>query len=283
MIRTETDNRVDYTFDSWSEFVDHASKTTVPEGTWDPSAASKKPASPAWCAASWAESLKLAQVGWTGADQEIAKIASTLGEVFGSQGEQMAFVRDVCGEEYDIGAFVEGIPECAWRPTPEITKRRGHFAIVVPIGGACSLSDESFKLQGALVCALVKILEDAGQSCEVAIESLSGTDYRVSYGYRMHVPIKAAGDPLDMPFLAFAVAHAATFRRFVFATMEQDRRARQMGVGRGYGVVNFSGLTPSDFSIPEVRVIEEFRRGGGEIGHLVNWLRQALKAKDIIE
>lgn len=249
-----------YTADSWEDFVSSVEASTAHARYTGP----KNPASrdsgcyyggKEWSPHGWRDSLNLARSGWYEMEAKIRSMSESIARInAGSMCERVAFQMSCQGEEYDVGALLEGVPECMFLPTPEITQGRTIYRIGVYPGASGGEHPEAFIKQGAMTCALVASLEARGQTCEVFMSSRCGGGYGETTAIQIDVPLMSAGDPIDVPFLAFAVAHPSVYRRFTFAMMEADERCVEMGTGFGYGYVqNRNGIpsgAPFDVCVP---------------------------------
>lgn len=259
---------VQFIYDSWSDFVDCAESAPNMEGARV--RASRRVSSKEWTPHDWDESIKLARSGWYGAESKIRVMVSEMTALNGSMAETVAFQMACEGEEYDVGALLEGRPECMYLPTSEITKGRNIYKIAVPTSGNGGLSAEAFIKQGSMVCAVVKAIEERGQTCEVSAHQvgINGT-----LAARFDIPLMSAGDSIDIPFLAFAVAHPSTLRRLMFAVMEGDPEWKAMGAsaGGGFGRTHIIDLG-GDIAVPGVEEVSRM-----SIPECAEWVRKTVE------
>ncbi|MBM7554528.1 hypothetical protein JOC33_003466 [Thalassobacillus pellis] len=91
--------------------------------------------------------------------------------------------------------------------------------------------------RGAAITALVSTLERAGRRCEVvavsrAYEGASSIEYRIT--------LKSSQEKVNLPSIAFALAHPSMLRRLVFSAREcEGKEIRDkvgIGKGDGYGI-----------------------------------------------
>ncbi len=261
---------VHYAFDSWGEFVSHCETSKGLGGH-----SSRTSTGRDWSPHNWEESLELAKTGWYDIEKKIRKMVGDISfATSGSMLERVAFQMACQGEEYDVGALLEGVPECMYLPTSEITQGRTIYKIGVPFGALEGYSAKDFITQGATACALVQSIEQRGQTCEVvAVHRTSGWD---GFGIRVDIPIMQAGDPIDIPFLAFALAHPSTFRRLVFKLMEADPRHKELGAdGGSYGRTESKDMptaTWCDVQLPSVATISTWTTD-----KCAAWVRDAME------
>ena len=265
-----------YTFDSWADLVDSCEATEPLPGSMkssrDPSRGT------AWCPHDWKESLALARTGWYDIEARIRSLAEDIaGTGAGSLADRVAFQMACQGEEYDVGALLEGVPECMYLPTSEITHGRTIYRIGVFPGGNGGLNSDAMVMQGAMTCALVAAIEARGQTCEVILSSRCGGGGGDTVAIQVDAPLMSAGDPIDIPFLAFAVAHPAVYRRFTFALMESDPEHTKMGCDYGgYGYVQ-NGVPKNnlDFYVPVAEKV-----AGWSVEQCSDWLKAELDRLD---
>ena len=273
-----------YTADSWSDWLDYLDSTPVlyrHKGDMD---GSRVPASPYWCPHTYDESMALARSGWYDIQGRIQTMAESISHLdSGSLGERVAFEMASAGEEYDVAALLEGRPECMYLPTSEITQGRKIYRIGIFPGANGGLNADAMIRQGAMSCALVAALEARGQTCEIDLSSRCGggstRDSGNNVAIQIDVPLMRAGDSIDLPFLAFAVAHPAVYRRLTFATMETDEAYASMGVLGGYGYVqNLNGFpsnNPFDVCVPMAETVAYWSDS-----RCAQWLQETLEGLD---
>ena len=167
--------------------------------------------------ATFDEAVQLARHGWPEGSARARALAfppPPLVEPF------IATTHDVTGSFVDIGAYVDGIPECMIEFTPD--KRPARFArIVVSATFAAGISPTEITRRGAAIAAIVDNLESQGIRCDVdAVMYIAPAEG--SGLFTVTTSIKRAHDPLNLDTLTFALAHPAFLRRFGFALMEQQ-------------------------------------------------------------
>jgi hypothetical protein len=88
---------------------------------------------------------------------------------------------------------------------------------LVNITASCNVSAEVMAYRGAVVGALIDCLEHEGYSVEVETLNRVTTGYGSSGGVvDIRVPVKSAGEHLQLDMLAFALVCPAFFRRMGF-------------------------------------------------------------------
>jgi hypothetical protein len=185
---------------------------------------------------------------------------------------------DVVGHFPDIGAYLAGEPEnmiayeTVQGTAPKVVR------ILVNCAASAAVSTKAIEARGAMACALIDALENAGYRCEVvaALESyiMLGPGVRYSIGAR--VMLKRAEEALCMDRLVFALVHPAFLRRIGFRLTElcPDTAARDSFIRGAYGRTGTVVGGPGDIVIGEMddadwtpeRVAEEVRRYLAEVG-----------------
>ncbi len=231
------------------------------------------------------DALDLAESGWTGADERINALTGALTGHVCSLIERPRWTADVTGEALDIGAALSGEPE-HWRSLAwEIAEGAGRriYRVIVPIGGHCMISGDAYTYAGAAACAAVAAIEAAGHGAEVwAYQAADEGSNRVS----QRVLVKQAEFPLDLPRLAFVLAHPAFHRRLIFRTLETSPESYSSGMIYGYGHPSYHYLTeatePTDFLLPTAAAVHDFVQAGGAAERLIDWLLTRLEAAGLV-
>jgi hypothetical protein len=161
----------------------------------------------------WQESLDAAQFGqWT--EPKIESI--TLPEVQ-AESDDVRYSYDVVGNHLDVASYISGEPEY-WLTEEPIRKPCGRvIRVAVEIGGAFGVSAASMANRGQAIIALINSLELAGHSVELTIVRA----YRSKgENYKFLIPVKHAGQPIDIKRLQFMIGHPSFYRRCLFGLAE---------------------------------------------------------------
>lgn len=232
----------------------------------------------------YSEAIQLAKDGWLGVDETVRKIANGIIGPLGSLMPSIEWERDLTGEAVDIASFLSGEPECYLTPNERLVTGNRIFRVLVPYAGHCGIGPKAFHLLGALTVALCELVEKSGHQTEVIICEEANN----SKSFKMACLIKEAGQPLDVPLLAFQVGHPSMLRRLRFRLMEGDELAKELGAepGGGYGHPHYAFTTDGSFEAdivcPTVVAISDYMIGGGEEAQLIAWLKKKLQAFGII-
>ncbi|QWF78884.1 DUF7192 family protein [Amycolatopsis sp. CA-230715] len=238
----------------WQDFLDAA--TTEP--SIDNGASRRVDAE--WQKASWDEALRLAVDGWP---VPLEDTHVTVGELRERAGlthpvTMLEPVWDTTGAEVDVGAYLAGVPECMVDAVPRRVSRRGKVVtFLVPAGYSHFIEHDVIINRGLALATLCAAIIDAGHSVEVwsgdaGFLELSGDKHRYSGVAR----VLAAGEPLDLGRLIFAVAHPSMLRRLWFGVWDaQPAAVAGAMVDNAYGVPPFTCLAedlPAEITDPYV-------------------------------
>lgn len=167
------------------------------------------------------ENLKEAQAlalgGWKEGTRKIEKLARRLDYVIADYRYDMveSDVYDVAGHCVDIGAFLDGEPECML--STEIKMDLARTATIFLNGAySCGVGKDEVFRRGALVCQLVDTLERLGVRVDLSIITCIEGLGNAIIGTR----VKRPNDILDMDRIAYVCAHRSWFRRIGFKVME---------------------------------------------------------------
>jgi hypothetical protein len=165
---------------------------------------------------SFEEAMTLAQDGWLEGSTNLINLSEAITNKLCSYVERHNVVYDVEGVECDVATALSGEPEFMMRWEPRMEQGEGKLCrMVINIGVSGSISKRSIMARGSVLVSLVQLLEYAGIRCEVT--TFSGVDDAIGTWVR----VKNADQPLDMPRLAFALAHPSFNRRVMFSVWEQ--------------------------------------------------------------
>lgn len=214
---------------SMQEFLDFCNK--VPVG-----GSGKRPGGSEWSGTgTWDEANRLAVEGWKDGLDKIHAMSENIGTVVGQFVKKVEAQYEIAGDFVDVGRYCAGEPECMMSFREEVT--RGHGSRIVKISiNVCvnsNVSKEQMFHRGAAVVALVDALEQSGMVAEVW--AMAAHENRGN-GMLM-IPVKKAGERVELDRMAYIFAHASMLRRHLFTWWDgQELEYRdKLGVGRGYG------------------------------------------------
>jgi len=138
------------------------------------------------------------------------------------------------GDEFSRDRLDAGYAEC-WSSRKRVTQQResGVLKLTVNIGGSASHPAHELAWIGAAACVLVDRLEDAGYRVE--FEVVSGSDRMYATLNRKNLlvmPVKRAGDPLDLDTALMACSSPWFFRVHLFRVWCEQ--PWEVTTGKGY-------------------------------------------------
>lgn len=228
-------------FESWTEFVTKAE--TGKSHLSKEKRESQKLSNDFAGVSSVEEAVTLARQGWTKGAEDIKALASKLFNHVSGMIERTEVNHDVEGHVIDVARFVDGEPEC-WMKFDEVRvdAEGGHrlIRLVMNIGASGMVARETITRKGATVAALVELLEYAGHRVELTVvEGIEGYGGGDKPDYEVSIRLKEFDQALDLPVVAFALAHPATLRCLLFSVEEQlpEKMQKLIGAesGMGYG------------------------------------------------
>lgn len=191
--------------------------------------------------ATYEHAERLAREGWASGLERVNSISEALGTVVGQYIKKVEFHYDVAGSTVDVGRYLSGEPECMMEFHEEVRRSNsGRIVnVTVDIGMAGVIGSDVIFNRGAAVVALVDALETAGLVAEINLAISNGYKYTHpgQKPFYFLVPLKKAGEALEMDRLAYALCHKAMYRRHIFCWQESQTNEirKQMGVSDTYG------------------------------------------------
>lgn len=208
------------TYNTWDQFVRAADNTTDLNPNRQTSRAMDNPT---WQgSANWEETMDLAIRGWPAGLRKIKEQISILERFMSPKQPRQELAYAVQGPGIlDFNHYQQGRPD-SWVVRQDVDTQDGQSTVIVPVVFNLSTSSgvdtETMFRRGAIVCALIDILEHSRIRCEVlAVEH--ATYDRGTFTWK--VMLKKAQDHLDMDRMAFALCNASVLRRLMFSLAEQ--------------------------------------------------------------
>lgn len=182
--------------------------------------------------------LKLARHGWP----DGVKMAEyILEKLTGRNAVQRRRRYSVAGGAVNIGRMLTGDPaHMIDRPKQPGKKVITFFAESTM---SASIETENAIIRAAIIGAMVDMLEMNGFSCEIV--SVDTNDHRSRPAYQITTALKAAGEPLNLNDLVFALGHPAFCRRMSLAIMAIDPDLREVWESGGMPVDAFNENNPT--------------------------------------
>jgi len=220
-------------WNSWAEFVNHC---TV-EG---PSLArgSRTSGKRFTGTDTFDEALALARRGWLEPVADIEAQAQALSDSLAdSLHTAFAVEHSRAGFVVDVGRYLSGQPDCMFQSVPIETAKPGRIVtILLNVAASGSVSQAAFRSRGAAIVALVSLIESTGNRCEVWVECSSRKRTKsATHTWSGVACVKQAGEQLDLPVVAFALAHPACLRRLFYSAADGESATirRQNGTSNG--------------------------------------------------
>lgn len=227
--------------------------------------------------------MGLARTGWPDGLELLMKMKQDLGVVFGSMVKRARMKNDWYGGTVSVARWLNDKPKIFRRRVTQFETGTGRVLdLSVDVSGSAFNSKEKLMRRGASILLLIDALESAGISCQLTVHDRT-------YGFRsstycVRVPIKKAGEQLDMDLLAFTLVHPARLRRLYFAMIggEDDKFCVEGGFvcmnrdGGGYGsplMENRNYKEESDVEIPHANEDEPW----DDLHECADWVRENLK------
>ena len=165
----------------------------------------------------FAEALDLAHTGWHEGVTAVSLAADRIRANM-TQENPAAVCFDVTGQMFDVGAYLEGVPECWIAPDPE--RARKIYKIVVNIGMLSDVDPEYIINRGGAIVALIDALQSDPANI-VSLELISCAKGAFTPEIRTVTQrINLGTAPLDLDAAAFAMAHPAMLRSLIFRGRE---------------------------------------------------------------
>lgn len=195
---------------------------------------------------SFDEAMDLAVNGWASKAAEVEAVATPIIDRVSSLVERYDLRSDVEGIGIDIGAYVNGEPEC-WNRFEESTSPAvgtKHLKIVFNCGLSAGTDKSIVTAKGTAIFALIKSLEFANIRCELWVSKCSTSRQSGNFHGSM-VKVKSADQDLDGPRAAFALCHPSMPRRMFLGIDERQDFWLEFGF---YGGANYGLPTENEES-----------------------------------
>ena len=256
-IRGKSINKIlEYSFENWTDFVDTAENRTmkVSHDKYSYRASRKQDHQDFNNFGSFESAIYAARYGWPEGLARIKKEIDNLGGILPVKEFRKTLEYSIAGPgTVDMGRYLVGHPECVvtWRDREEDVYGNGPIvAITCNLGASWDVTPETLFRRGALIVALVDLLESSDRRCEITILA---SHARNGHDLRWKTIIKHAHDPLDLERVAFALASGDCYRRLGFSVVEgaSEEFREKCGIhqGGGYGSVGEWDL-PDTLNIP---------------------------------
>lgn len=217
----QIESREELTFDSWGDFLEFSQKRTKAVGSVESSRSGINNRDFSGVD-NFEEAVSIANEGWSEGASKIKALSQVIMDKVTSMIEKNTIQFDVTGNDFDMAAYLQGVPEHWYRMESHFEEGKGTkvLRLVYNQSASCGVDKDVMTAKGAAVVSLVGCLEASGFRVELLLRSTSkrGDAYRID----TLVPIKAADQPIEIDRIAFAIAHPASFRRLMFSVWESS-------------------------------------------------------------
>lgn len=131
---------------------------------------------------------------------------------------------DVTGAEVDVGAYLQGTPECMIDYPVKQSVSYGRVVTLVSSSDAnCGMGDGGYRERGMVATALGMALVRLGYNVEMWCDIWGGDDHKPNRSdceIYQRVLVKSANDTLDPAHLMFAFGNQAVLTQLAFGTFD---------------------------------------------------------------
>jgi hypothetical protein len=270
--------RLEKHFATWGEWMEFL-KTPFPPDVFKQS--SQEGESDFNMGASFKDAMRFGEFGWSDGLKKITPLRDALVTKLANLVPVTYNYYHVTGRFFDVPSVIEGMPEQWIDYDEELSDSFKAVTIVVNGSYSCGVSTDVVLARGACIAALVDLLEITNVRCNVVLEMGFAERMRQDSLAAVRINIKNFDQPLDLNRLAFALAHAASFRRLGFKFLElYPEYHRTCSYGYGYpgevpkdrrGNIYIEQMqyddknTWQDVTFAKAWVIEQLKRQGIEI------------------
>jgi len=224
-------------YDEVIEFASASHPRGIREGSGSHADADQK-RNPWHGTGTWQQCLDLTRDGWPEGREKAEALRANLTSVMGSRSVRPRMYTAVAGFAPNVPAYLAGEPETMYALRPIETLGTGKLVhIVFNCCVSCGIDPQTMMLRGALVMALVDMLELSGYRCEITLASGCVFNGTLTQTF---IKIKETDEGVNADTLAFWLANPASFRRWIFSIWEHAWNGR---LPYGYGMP--SGIIPS--------------------------------------
>lgn len=244
--------------------------------------ASRSPGESEWAGGSWQDAVRRATSGWPEPVHEALNFADEVR--FDIEDEyQLVFTpsvkHDLSGQIVDVVRFLAEEPESMMDIQVE---ERSKPVVKILINAAASyrVKPEVIVRRGAIIVALIDLLESMNMRCEVIMVVALQNDVRggKENALQYFVTLKRPDHPLMVDALMFMVANPGSLRRIAFSVMETEPKSVRTGMDihkwGGYGYPAEPIPYPHDIYVPPISMSStEFNSDEGAKAWLLEVLR----------
>jgi hypothetical protein len=176
----------------------------------------------------WKQAIDLCRNGWREGAETVAKLRDKINAANPTGPRIVRY--DVAGAYPVVARAVAGNPLNMKRIDTARVRRRPVLSLVSDMCASANVYAAYITRRAAAVAAIVDAAEAAGFQCEIVAAFRTDAHNLACHGL---VTVKEAGQPVDLPRMAYGLGHAAMFRRQGFGLMTMDRKNKPLGTGLG--------------------------------------------------
>ena len=218
------------------------------------------------------EAETLARNGWHDIRDDIDRIVDSIrNDLRETTADVWTARHDVTGAAVDVGAFLQGVPECMVEHNLTREASFGRVVVVnVNVGALADVSPDHIMKRGAAIVALIETLAILNHTVELWAES---TVTQAGNTVTIHTRIKAEAEPLDVDAIMYCFAHPSMLRHLVFA-------ARKRMTGSSNGMTQRSRKGETIGAHVEIDTPSHYEQA---VTDAAEWIRDRLRGLDLIE
>ena len=176
-----------------------------------------------------ATAVKLCREGWPGGAQRASEMRDRINAANPTGPRIVRY--DVAGAYPSVARAIAGNPLNMRRIDTAKLRRRPVMTLVSDMAVNWNTDGATITRRAAVVAAVVDAIESAGYACQVLATSACASGNTVAASCA--VEIKESGSPVDIGRMAFALGHAAMFRRLCWVTYGESRFTEKLGQSLG--------------------------------------------------
>lgn len=200
------------------------------------------------------DAISIARNGW----DKGTRLALEASEIItGDHATQRVRRYGVAGGRVNVGRMLSGNPlHMVSRPRQNGSRI---VTLFVQTWMSASISAENAIIRAASVAAIADVLQANGFSCEIVAVGTSTHSGKSGLGAQVATVVKAAGEPMNIENVVFALGHPSMLRRFMFAVCAVEPTLQSFWSGMGGQIDAFDpdDLAPGQFYIPKLTMQDQ--------------------------
>ena len=195
-----------------------------------------------FCKWSWKEAVEMLGSGWKEGVDKMMDITANINDKISAKSADLDVYADVQGEFIDMGAVMEGVPECFGRMDLAPAKR-SELYVMVSSAYSCGIHEDTIYNRGAAIVSLLEHLKNRYHVILQISQDVAGITpgrsphgkykYNTSYNISIKVNVDTSRD-FSRDMAAFCLANPAFLRRIMFKVEELLLETNECGGGYGH-------------------------------------------------